>query len=222
MLSALRSKALAPAAFCRKTAHTGSGKLVIKPSSTIRAYQRSNTLLEESSSSSKSGFQSGAAYKPKSMQDRMKSVDSSSTWRQYANSVLELVLMFGCLGFAFATSLRASHHQTVHDEEIEALNYELVEAEEDLERIKENWKRIEQVLKTEAAAGRKGELLISLDLVQQLSQKHLFSPTLEGHRLEKKAEKEEIGEKSDSNPTPLLPAPIPLLPFNPNERVFFF
>lgn len=126
--------------------------------------------------------------------------------------------MFGCLGFAFATSLRASHHQTVHDEEIEALNYELVEAEEDLERFRENWTRIEETLKKQASSSR-GELVIPLALVQQLSKQHLFAT----EQREKAAEVEASTSTTVTSPSAsLLPPPLPLLPFNPNDRVILF
>lgn len=187
----------------------------------VRSYYRSGARKEVENTpgaSSSSGFQSGARSRPKTMSDRMRSVDTSLTWKQYASSVMELVLMFGCLGFAFATSLRASHHQTVHDEEIETLNYELVEAEEDLERFRENWNRIESKLIKEASSS-KGELVIPLSLIQQLSKQHLFSA-----EPAEKASEVSTSTQNDSTSTasPLIPAPLPLLPFNPNDRVVLF
>jgi hypothetical protein len=177
-----------------------------------------------SKSSGGSGFKSSTPWRQGSASEKPNAVDMSGTWKQLSGSLLEFVLMIGCLGFAFAASLRASHHQTVHDEEIEAMNYELVEAEEDAERVKENWKRIENKLKEAASkANSNSEAMVSLKLVEEMINNHMFSvnnPLME----EKEAEEARKVSEDDSTSTRINQAagPLRLIPYNPNQRIILF
>lgn len=142
--------------------------------------------------------------------------------------------MFVCLGFAFAASLRASHHQTVHDEEIEALNYELIESEEEMERVKENWRRMEIALK-EGARKQAGsaELMIPLSQVTEMAKAQVFISKTEYERQMEERKKKAMSQEEETAqmqaaaallvPTkPLTTGPIPLIPSSPNSRIIMY
>lgn len=122
-----------------------------------------------------SGFQSGSQWRKSSPGERLKAMDTGATWRQYAHSMVEFVLVFGCVGFAFATAMRSSHHQSAHKEEIESLNYELAEMEEQLDRVQANWKHILASLDTEALLRRSSEPSVTLSRLREITEAQLFS-----------------------------------------------
>lgn len=142
----------------------------------VRRVQKREYVTASKTLSQEGGFQSSSPWRQPQGESGRKGVDLSMTWQQYSGSLVEFGLMFVCLGFAFAASLRASHHQTVHDEEIEALNYELIESEEEMERVKENWKRMASYLKQHALKARGSEVeMIPLSMVMEMASNEVFT-----------------------------------------------
>ena len=176
------------------------------------------------SSGEGSGFQSSRPWRQSSPIGNSKQIDMSATWRQYANSMVETFLMIGCIGFAFAASIRAGHHQSVHDEDMEAMNYELIETEEELERIKENWARINEILKKEAVSHSKSGLVIPIQRVEDLINQSLFSNLNESSKVEQEPTVEESNLSAIPSylPNPTLPGPSSLVPLPNTRRIILF
>jgi len=218
--SRLSSRSASCARIASRSPLSSFGVLNRVPRVHLRAGAR-NFASESKPASQEGGFQSSSPWRQPRAATGTKNVDLSLTWQQYSGSLVEFGLMFVCLGFAFAASLRASHHQTVHDEEIEALNYELLESEEEMERVKENWRRMEVVLKDKArTVSSSSELMIPLSLVIDLATKQVFiakteqEKALEVHT--KTLDESVVESAQDSGPIPLM-ASLP-----PTTRIIMF
>ena len=169
------------------------------------------------------GYQSSKQWRQQGTAgDKTRQLDMSVTWKQYSNAVVEMVLMLGCVGFAFAASLRAGHHQTVHDEDIEALNYELIEAEEEINRIKENLSQINEKLRLHALSHSRAGTTVSLNFVEDLLQQAMQppAPTQVTSPLSLETQSEDQSSLLPSHP--LLPPPTPLIHSSNRPRVLLF